>query len=170
MKKTIDLKHLQREEIATLLDVTTKSIEVWTKQEANPLPYHFEGTIKYYIWSECLQWHVNNKIIKYQKFKPADEITEAKLEGINLQNQKLQMEIDEKEELLLNASDVKQVWSDSLVTIRQNLLNVGHVAATEIIDGMKYKTKKNLIDALIFSNLDKVIKDARDNNKQEEGK
>lgn len=152
-----NLQQLGREEIATLLCVTTKSIEVWTKQEINPLPFHLSETKKYYVWEECLNWYVNNKVVKYQKFKPADELAQAKLEGVNLSNQKLQLEIDEKEGTLLNAAEVEKVWSNILLDIKNSLLNVGHTASGSITANMNYNKKKEIIDTLIFDALDGVI-------------
>lgn len=167
---TIDTEHLTQEQVATLLGVSIKSIDNYTKYALDPIPFTKltdKKTGKSYNWTEVFKWWTereNKKAEKYLKFTPKDAIEAAKLEGQNLKNELDQIEIEKKKGNLLEVDDVAKVWSDALVDIKQSLRNVGHIAATDIIDGMTYNKKKQVIDALIFQNLNTVIEKVEDDS------
>jgi hypothetical protein len=159
----IDTEHLTLDQVAILLGVSIKSVDNYTKYAIDPMPYSKlpdKKIGKSYNWIEVLNWWIkreNKKLEKSFKFTPADELAQAKLDNINKQNQKLQLEIDEKEGTLLNAAEVEKVWSNTLLDIKNSLLNVGHTASGSITANMNYNKKKELIDTLIFDALDGVI-------------
>jgi hypothetical protein len=160
----INFEHLTKEHTAKLLGCSIHSVDLYVKQKDDPLTYRDdEGKFKYYVWSEVFAWRLRREVRKAPKqdFDAKDEINEAKLQGQNLINEKLQIELDTRKSHLLEEADVKQVWSDALVSIRQALLNVGHTAATDITSNMTYSKKKKLIDALVFQNLEQVIKEVK---------
>jgi hypothetical protein len=159
----IDLEHLDKTTISQLLCVSLKSIDNYTKDKDNPLPFQTVGSIKEYNWNLVLPWWIARKMPK-STFFASTEIEVAKLQAVNLQNQKLQLEVDLIEGRTLEASDVARVWSNALVDIKQSLRNVGHIAATDIIDGMTYNKKKKVIDTLIFQNLKTVIEKVEDDS------
>lgn len=160
----MDINRLTQIQVATLLECTERSIDIFRKQAADPLPFHqLPGQFKTYVWSECKAWLLRKEGRKAVKAggNAKDDIDAAKLEGQNLANEKTQIEIDIRKGQLLEVADVRAVWADGLVGIKQGLLNVGHVAATDIVDGMSYAKKKDIIDRLNFANLEKVISDAQ---------
>jgi phage terminase Nu1 subunit (DNA packaging protein) len=167
---TIDTEHLTQEQVATLLGVSIKSIDNYTKYATDPMPFGKipnKKTGKSYNWTEVFKWWTereNKKAEKYLKFTPKDAIEAAKLEGQNLKNELDQIEIERKKGILVEAEDVARVWSNALVDIKQSLRNVGHIAATDIIDGMTYNKKKKVIDTLIFQNLKTVIEKVEDDS------
>jgi hypothetical protein len=156
-----ELTKLSRTDVSKLFNVTYKTIENWYKRTDDPLPYHLDGQSKYFVMTECLEWYVRMNTPKQTvvQFKPKSELDEAKLEGQNLRNEAEQIELDVRKGKLLEVEDVRRTWSDALVTIRQSLINVGHVAATEITNGMRHNTKKKIIDGRIFASLNTVIED-----------
>lgn len=160
---TFDLNNLNKIEVASLLGRDTKSVDLYTKEDNDPLPWHPTGKIKYYIWSEVLDWWIRRHTKKYTQYAPKDDLTAAKLEGQNLSNEKDSLEIAKRKGELVEASDVKSTWSNALVDIKQSLLNVGHTCSIDIIDTMTYATKKRIIDDAIFASLNKVIEDVKDN-------
>lgn len=160
--KNIDLEHLNRNQIAEFLCVTVKTIDNWTALEKDALPYHnpTDGSNSYYDWKECFKWiqERKEKEVKNSKgFKPERELTEAKLVGENLRNEKEQLQLEVLKGNLLEKSDIEKTWSDFLVIIRQTLLNVGHMASVDITEGMSYAKKKDAIDSRIFEALENVI-------------
>lgn len=158
---TIETEKLNQEQVARLLGVTTKSIENYTKLEIDPIPFSLtEKKIgKSYKWSDVLAWWIKRKVGQgpVARFKPEDELTAAKLAGQNLKNELDQIEVEVRKGNLLDVNDVRNTWSNALSNIKQSLLNVGHTAAIEIIDGMPYAKKKSVIDTLLFQNLTEVI-------------
>jgi hypothetical protein len=158
-----DLEHLSREQIATLLGVSVKSIDAYTKRADDPLLVHDEiGKFRFYKWSEALPWKLRFEVNKLPQkaFKAKDDLTSAKLEGQNLLNEKANLELQVRKGELLEAKDVEKTWADAFVDIRQSLVNVGHTVAIEITDGMSYIKKKRIIDTGIFAALNTVVKDA----------
>ena len=163
-----DTKKLTRDEVAELLGVTYKTIENYFNQKDDPLPYYLDNQKKVFNWSDVLSWVIRRNTVKAVKFKPEDDIQAAKLEQLNKQNQKLQLEIDEKEGRLLSVEDVEKTWSDTLVDIKSSLINIGHTCAIDIIDGMNYNKKKSIIDIAIFKSLNNVIKKLSESNIENE--
>ena len=157
-----NLLKLNKTEIATLLGVHVKSIENFYKQLEDPIPFHLDNNVKYYVWSDCLDWWVRRHTSKLTAFKPEEDLQAAKLAGQNLVNQKLQLDIDEKEGKLLDSSEVETLWGNTLLDIKNSLLNVGHLASGSILNDMTYSMKKELIDDLIFNSLSNVINSVQD--------
>jgi len=157
----LNLEELTKDQVGQLLNCSPKSLDNYVKLPDNPLPWHPRGKIKYYVWNEVFEWWIARKTGKAGLFKPKDDLDAAKLAGQNLHNEMDALDLEVKKGNLLEVEDVRKIWSDSLVDIKQSLLNVGYIAATDIIDGMKHSKKKKIIDDLIFSSLNKVIEEAK---------
>lgn len=158
-KEEIDFKMLTADQVAILLDVTIKSVDNYVKQEIDPLPvFHPNNTNRRaFNWLDVLAWYKRRLKGYSTKAKPADDLTQAKLETQNLITQKLQLEIDEKEGTLVLSDDVERVWSSVLIDIKNSLINVGHTCAIDITDNMSYNKKKSIIDTAVFDAVENVI-------------
>jgi len=163
MIDTIDYDKLTIDQVSRLLGISREMVNTYTKDLKNPIPFTpipDKKIGKTFKWSDVFVWWIGKKTKQADRistFTPKDAIEAAKLEGQNLSNELSQIEIDLKKGNLLEATDVSATWSSALVDIKQALRNVGHIAATDIIDGMTYNKKKSVIDALIFQNLTSVI-------------
>ena len=159
---TLDLTNCNKTQIALLLGVDVRTVDLYIKLPVDPLPGYAKGSLgKYYLWEEVREWLIRRKTKKAtgkaDKFKPSELLADSKLVGQNLINEKAQLELEVRKGELLEATDVEKTWSDALVTIKQSLLNVGHGCAIDIVDSMSYAKKKALIDAAIFAGLETVI-------------
>lgn len=167
MVDTIDYEKLTIDQVARLLGISREMINTYTKAQKDPIPFSpipNKKVGKTFNWTPVLAWWIARKTKQAERvstFSPKDAIEAAKLEGQNLKNELDQIEIDIKKANLLEASDVINTWSCALVDIKQSLRNVGHIAATDIIDGMTYAKKKTIIDDLIFQNLSSVIESVK---------
>ena len=170
MIDTIDYDKLTIEQVARLLGMTRESINIYTKDLANPIPFSpipDKKIGKTFKWSDVLTWWIAKKTKHIEKtagFTKKEALEEAKLEGQNLSNEMAQIEIDLKKGSLLEADDVRNTWSEALVTIKQSLRNVGHTCSVDIIDGMSYAKRKKVIDDAIFLSLTSVIESVEPTN------
>lgn len=101
--------------------------------------------------------------VKYQIDQQLDDENKPKLalEQVKAEHEKLKMEktsieIRRIKGELLEASDVLQIWSEIIIALRNNLLNLGSTLAPRLSSETRAEKIKGLIDAEIRDRLNEI--------------
>lgn len=145
----MNLDELTREEIALLLNCSTRTISEWTKLKP-PIPQFRNSTGKNfaYKWTDCLKWFLDKEkkpLLEKVSQPSEDSIEELRKQKTAKEVEILQIEIDEKLKKLLPADEIEKTWVQLINIAKTNFLEIPFKLSQSLFDGMTALEKEEMI-------------------------